>query len=82
VQDGAVDYTTDNGAWGLQGADGAGGCRVGTVMGACRQVMGAHWCIGWCSLLGAPGVWLGAHTCYKGHTWVPSHTQQGTIRKS
>ena len=50
---------------GLRAQNGAGGCRVGIVVGACRQVMGANWCIGWCTLLGAPGVWLGTVAPYK-----------------
>ena len=48
-----IQLTTVMGA--LRAQDGAGGCRVGTVVGACRQAMGANWCTGWCTLLGASG---------------------------
>ena len=53
---------------GLRAQHGAGGCRVGLMVGACRQVDGCilvHWLV---HPAGCTWVWLGAHSCYKGHT--------------
>ena len=48
--------------------------------GACKEVKGAHWCPGWCTLMGALWGIVGLTDCYMGTHGCHLHSQQAHCR--
>ncbi len=69
MQYGAVDHTTDNSDGGPQGAGWGRRVQSGHSGGSMQAGGGRTLVQPLVHPAGAPGVWLGANTCYKGHTW-------------